>query len=145
MAEITASGAKRAQQSALGRGFKALGRVLNPVLLPIVGSGVVPIWGVVRHRGRRSGRVFQTPVAVIGIPGGLLIPLPFGERTDWCRNLLAAGRGVMRWKRGQWDIDALEVIDTRVALPMLPGALRALVPAFGIKHFLKVRRTRSAA
>jgi deazaflavin-dependent oxidoreductase (nitroreductase family) len=49
---------------------------------------------VLVHRGRRSGRIYRTPVeAVAGDPrrGEYLIAPMWGERTDWYRNLLAGG------------------------------------------------------
>ena|SRR5438270_3150561 len=129
-----------ARDSAFTRGFKAVGHFVNPALLPIVGTGVVPIWAVVRHRGRRSGRTYSTPVAVLPTADGFLIPLPFSERTDWCRNLLNAGGGVMTWKRADWVISGLEIVDATAAAGY-PALLRFGVRALGIKHFLKARRT----
>src|SRR5919198_236048 len=81
-----------------GRAVMALARAVNPVLVRLAGAGLIPLWGLVRHRGRRSGRVYATPVAVLRTDDGFLIPLPFGEGTDWARNLLSAGGGVLRWK-----------------------------------------------
>jgi hypothetical protein len=47
----------------------------------------VPGLGVVVHRGRRSGRVYQTPVSVFAAPGGYVLaltygPAPTGSRTS---------------------------------------------------------------
>src|SRR2546425_6304819 len=88
--------ARTAKDSRLGFGtrmFMALGRALNPFLLPLVSTGLVPIWGVVGHRGRRSRRAYLTPVAVVATSGGLLIPLPLGAPKGWWRQLVAAGGG----------------------------------------------------
>jgi deazaflavin-dependent oxidoreductase (nitroreductase family) len=49
---------------------------------------------VLVHRGRRSGRIYRTPVeAIAGEPerGGLVIAPMWGERSDWYRNVLAGG------------------------------------------------------
>src|SRR2546428_4989570 len=93
--------ARTAKDSRLGFGtrmFMALGRALNPFLLPLVGTGLVPIWGVVGHRGRRSRRAYLTPVAVFATSQGLVIPLPFCDRTDWWRHLVAGGGGAGKWE-----------------------------------------------
>jgi deazaflavin-dependent oxidoreductase (nitroreductase family) len=50
-----------------------------------------PGLGVVVHRGRRSGRSYQTPVNVFREPGGYVFALTYGPDTDWVRNVLAAG------------------------------------------------------
>lgn len=51
----------------------------------------VPGYGVVVHRGRRSGREYRTPVVVFPRPGRYVIALTYGRGTDWEKNVLAAG------------------------------------------------------
>jgi deazaflavin-dependent oxidoreductase (nitroreductase family) len=49
-------------------------------------------FGVVVHRGRRSGRTFRTPVNVFPQRDGYVIALTYGPEADWVRNVLAAGQ-----------------------------------------------------
>jgi deazaflavin-dependent oxidoreductase (nitroreductase family) len=51
----------------------------------------MPGFGVVVHRGRRSGRLYQTPVSVFATEDGYLFALTYGPDTDWVKNVLAAG------------------------------------------------------
>jgi deazaflavin-dependent oxidoreductase (nitroreductase family) len=52
----------------------------------------LPGLAVVVHRGRRSGRRYQTPVNVFtGDDGRFIIALTYGAGTDWVKNVLAAG------------------------------------------------------
>lgn len=51
----------------------------------------MPGFGVIVHRGRRSGRVYRTPVNVFPTPGGYVFALTYGAGTDWVRNVQAAG------------------------------------------------------
>ena len=52
----------------------------------------LPFLAVVVHRGRRSGRRYETPVMVFRTPTGFIIALTYGpQRTDWVRNVVAAG------------------------------------------------------
>ena len=51
----------------------------------------MPGLGVVIHRGRRSGRRYQTPVNVFPAGDGYIFALTYGPDTDWVRNVLAAG------------------------------------------------------
>ena len=51
----------------------------------------IPGLGVVIHRGRRSGRRYQTPVNVFPADDGYILALTYGPDTDWVRNVLAAG------------------------------------------------------
>ena len=51
----------------------------------------MPGFGVVVHRGRRSGREYRTPVNVFPTDHGYVFALTYGPDTDWVRNVLAAG------------------------------------------------------
>jgi deazaflavin-dependent oxidoreductase (nitroreductase family) len=66
----------------------------NRVALNRVTKRVAP-WmpglGVVVHRGRRSGRVFRTPVNVFPTGTGYVFALTYGPDTDWVKNVRAAG------------------------------------------------------
>lgn len=72
------------------RAVARLNRVgLNRVTRHIAPS--VPGLGVVVHRGRRSGRIYETPVNVFPTPDGVRIALTYGADSDWVKNVLAAG------------------------------------------------------
>jgi deazaflavin-dependent oxidoreductase (nitroreductase family) len=57
---------------------------------------VLPGLAVVVHRGRRSGRRYETPVMVFRSEEGYIIALTYGARADWVQNVLAAGGGELR-------------------------------------------------
>lgn len=63
--------------------------VLNKGTRPLLRH--LPGFAVVHHRGRTSGREFQTPVNLFPVEGGFIIALTYGSHTDWVRNVLAAG------------------------------------------------------
>jgi len=50
-----------------------------------------PGMGVVVHAGRRSGRVYRTPVMVFTQDGRYTVALTYGRDSDWVRNVLAEG------------------------------------------------------
>ena len=52
---------------------------------------LMPGFGLVVHRGRRSGREYQTPVNVFQADDGFVIALTYGAGTDWVKNVQAAG------------------------------------------------------
>ncbi|HEX7162743.1 MAG TPA: nitroreductase family deazaflavin-dependent oxidoreductase [Trebonia sp.] len=72
---------------------KAVGR-LNKAGLNRVTKRIAP-WmpgfGVVVHRGQRSGKEYQTPVNVFATEDGYVLALTYGPDTDWVKNVLAAG------------------------------------------------------
>jgi deazaflavin-dependent oxidoreductase (nitroreductase family) len=62
----------------------------------------LPGFGIVTHVGRKSGKVYRTPVNVFRAPEGFLIALTYGRESEWVKNVMAAGecqletRGVRR-------------------------------------------------
>jgi len=50
-----------------------------------------PGLGLIIHRGRRSGRLYQTPVNTFAVKDGYVFALTYGPDTDWVKNVLAAG------------------------------------------------------
>ncbi|MGH7267140.1 MAG: nitroreductase family deazaflavin-dependent oxidoreductase [Candidatus Rokuibacteriota bacterium] len=77
----------------------ALERILNRAFGALVGLGLG-----LRHnyllqtRGRKTGRVYSTPVNVLKLEGRRFLVAPRG-RTDWVRNAEAAGEVTL--KRGR--------------------------------------------
>lgn len=86
----------------------------------IAGRRFFPLWGLVHHRGRRSGGAYTVPVMVRVTPEVFLAPVLFGSRTNWLRNVQAADGCIIRW-RG---------VDHRVVGPELIGPADAR-PYFG--------------
>jgi len=64
-------------------------RVTNRILGPL--APYLPGFGVVVHRGRKTGRLYRTPVNVFPKPGGWVVALTYGPDSDWVRNVLADG------------------------------------------------------
>ena len=116
-----------------------LAHVTGPIALRIAGSGLIPVWGVLHHTGRKSGKAYATPLAILATPDGLVLPLPFGERTDWCRNVRASGGGILHWRGADHRVVQPEIIDAAMATPALNAVLRRFVQVLGIKNFLRVR------
>jgi deazaflavin-dependent oxidoreductase (nitroreductase family) len=65
-------------------------RVFNPREIE---RGVRP---VLTHEGRATGRSYQTPLDAHPVPDGYVFVLVYGSRSEWVRNVLAAGRARLR-------------------------------------------------
>ena len=68
--------------------------------------------GVVRHVGRRSGRAYETPVVPLPTDDGFVILLPYGDRPDWVRNVLAAGEATIVHEGETHAVVEPELLDT---------------------------------
>jgi deazaflavin-dependent oxidoreductase (nitroreductase family) len=70
---------------------------------------------VVRHVGRRSGRTYHTPVIAAQHDDSFLIALPYGERTDWLKNVLAKGSAAIVIDGHTYEVDRPLVIPMAAA------------------------------
>src|SRR3954469_16420432 len=116
-----------------------LSRLTKPLTLPLAGKRWNPIFAVIEHRGRRTGRAYATPVAASRTAKGFLITLAFGAQVDWYRNLLAASGGVIRWRGHAYEVTAPERIAASTALAAFDPVQRALLRICGIDGFVEVR------
>jgi deazaflavin-dependent oxidoreductase (nitroreductase family) len=115
---------------ALGR-FNA--RVTNTLTRPL--ARLVPGFGVVVHRGRRTGREYRTPVNVFHREGALIIPLTYGADAQWVRNVLGAGGCEVesRGRRHRYCAPAVVLDESRHLVP--PGVRQAL-GVLNVEQFL---------
>jgi deazaflavin-dependent oxidoreductase (nitroreductase family) len=67
-----------------------LKNTLNRWTTELARSGRGP-FSLVRHVGRKSGTVYETPIIVARVPEGFVAELTYGENVNWYRNIVAAG------------------------------------------------------
>ena len=74
---------------------RGLARFNRLVTNPVQGlyAWALPPWAVIVHRGRRSGRLYRTPVVARKRGQTFAVAVLYGERSDWVSNLLATGGG----------------------------------------------------
>jgi deazaflavin-dependent oxidoreductase (nitroreductase family) len=119
--------------------IRALARPLGPLALPLAGKRWLPLYGILRHTGRTSGKAYSTPVVALGTADGFIIPLPFGDATQWARNLFAAGSGSLRSAGREYRIAEPRIVDREDAKD-LPAVVRFLSRRLGLRQFVLVRR-----
>jgi hypothetical protein len=129
----------RTQRAPVARVFGPVARVLNPALIRLAGTRWIPLWAIVRHRGRRSSRWYATPVAIGHRDDALFIPLPFGSTADWLRNVVGAGGCVIRWRGVERTMTAPEILDVASGLAAFNPIEAWLLKALGIKGILRLR------
>jgi hypothetical protein len=103
--------------------------------VPLAGRRSFPLWAIVRQSGRR----YTTPVAIQRTQDRFVIPVPFGDATQWVRNVVAAGGCTVRWRGREYRALAPELLDWVQARSSFGAILRAIVPVTGIGTFLRVR------
>ena len=110
----------------LKRGFLGLVKnTINRVSVPLARSGHGP-FAIVRDVGRRSGRMYETPLVVARVRGGFVIELTYGPDVDWYRNITAAGGCVVVDRGDEYQVDRIEPCSTADGLAAF-GFPRSLV------------------
>ena len=71
-------------------------KYVNPMIKPF--SRFLPGIATVKHRGRKSGKPYETIVTAYRKGNVLAIALVHGK-TDWVKNMLAAGEADLRFTR----------------------------------------------
>lgn len=109
-------------------------RVFNPRALR---SGR---WQVIHHVGRASGRELRTPLEATAVDGGYLFTLVYGSRSDWVRNVLAAGTARLEVDGSTVELVEPRLIDAREASALLPATAKQPPKLLRIDEFLVMRR-----
>jgi deazaflavin-dependent oxidoreductase (nitroreductase family) len=81
--------------------------------------------GALRHTGRKSGNNYVTPVGIKRHGDSFVIAMVYGRRTDWVRNIIAAGSAVVELDGETYSVDLPEIVPSAdVADAFTPGDQR---------------------
>ena len=122
-----------------------LTRAFAPVAWALAGRPWFPLWAVVRHHGRRSGKPYVTPVAIIptGSDITFLIGLPWGPSTNWAQNVLAAGGAILVWRGREIKVSNPRLVGTEVAVEQARRLFKPILRRGRFPVFLQVDRSSS--
>jgi deazaflavin-dependent oxidoreductase (nitroreductase family) len=97
----------------------------------------LPGFGIVTHKGRKSGRIYRTPVNVFRAPNGFLIALTYGRDSEWVRNVLAAGDCQLETHGARYHLSAPIIVhdSTRRRFPLV---VRIVLGMIGANDFLQL-------
>ncbi len=111
------------------RAFRMLNRIMVPLWRLGLG-GMLNSWPTVGgrlmvlvHPGRRSGRVYRTPLNYAVVAGRIYCLAGFGDSTDWYLNALAARRVEVWLPDGWWEVEAVDVSDVPERLDLMRAVL----------------------
>lgn len=125
------------QQQLRNAWLKLLKYTLNPLTRRLARSSFGP-FSIVRHVGRRSGKLYETPIIVSRVKDGFVIELTYGPDVDWHKNVLAAGSCTVVWHGQEYDIDKIEPLDTETGRAAFPPSQRLILRLLGRTHFEKM-------
>ena len=121
------------------RSIARFNRVVTNRISSVV-AGWLPGFGIVEHAGRRSGRLYRTPVNVFRTWDGYVIALTYGPDTDWVKNVLAAGGCSVQVRGQRVRLTAPRIVhdaDRRSA----PPVVRQILAVLDVTEFLHLARS----
>ena len=119
--------------------MRPLTKMLNPVSVKMAGRPGFRMASRLHHVGRRSGACYITPVGARIKDDHVLIPLTFGNQSDWVRNVRAAGGATIEVNRRSYAMGAPEFLYWADARPIVRSFFplaRSGFKILGIKQFL---------
>jgi deazaflavin-dependent oxidoreductase (nitroreductase family) len=113
-----------------------LDRLFNRFMGRLLKLGVAPSYmRLLEVRGRKSGKLFTTPVNLLEFQGRLILVAARGE-TEWARNARAAGRITLRRGATSQSLRVREIADTDK-----PEIIKAFLDRFAsqVQRFFDVK------
>ena len=111
-----------------------LDHTLNRVTIPMARSGHGP-FSLVRHVGRKTGTVYETPIIVARISTGFVAELTYGPQVAWYRNIVAAGQCVIIYKGAEHRIDGIQPYSADDGLIAFGGPRKMILTLLRRKDF----------
>lgn len=104
--------------------------ILNPITSRFANR--LPGFGILTHEGRKSGRLYRTPVNVFRAPDGFLIALTYGRDSEWVRNVLSAGGCQLETRRLLYQLSAPTIVHD------FPLPVRMILWIVGANDFMQL-------
>jgi deazaflavin-dependent oxidoreductase (nitroreductase family) len=100
-------------------------------------AGWAPGFALLNHVGRRSGRLYETPVNVFKADGRYIFALTYGE-SEWMKNVLAERTCVIRTRRRRIDLVAPERFHDPTRR-LIPIPARWILKIVNVDDFIALR------
>jgi deazaflavin-dependent oxidoreductase (nitroreductase family) len=102
-------------------------------------AGWLPGFGILTHVGRKSGKVYRTPINVFRESDGFIIALTYSSRSEWVKNVLAAGGCELKTRGKIYPLSAPKIVcePTRRAFPV---PVRLVLKLVGADEYMKLSK-----
>ena len=118
-------------------------KITNPFFLSFAGRPHSP-FAIVRHVGRTSGRPYATPVITTWTAEGFVIPLTYGDGTDWLRNLRTADEAIIVHQGHAYHVVRPQVLAAQDWAQVVGPLTALMLSRAGTEQFVRVERVSAA-
>lgn len=101
---------------------------------------VLPGFGILVHRGRRTGLTHRIPINLFSCGDEVVFALTYGEGADWVRNVMAAHLAVLELRSGEVRLTHPRVVDGADVSDCVPSGVRLVLRTLGVDRFLVMAR-----
>ena len=103
-------------------------------------AGWLPGFGILTHLGRKSGKVYRTPINVFRASNGFIIALTYSSQSEWVKNVLAAGGCELRTRGKRYQLSSPQVVDdpTRRRFPI---SVRVVLKIVGADEYMELSKS----
>lgn len=126
------------EKAAAGSGALFQPAVLQPFCIGLCRPD--SFWSVILHVGRRSGKVYSTPIVAARQNSTFVIPLPYGWHVDWFRNVMAAGGCDLIYRGRVYRASVPEIIPIEEGLVAFSGRVQALLRRSDTESLLRLNQ-----
>ena len=111
--------------------------VTNPLSRLV--AGWAPGFAIVRHRGRKSGKIYSTPINIFKVENRFVIALTYGRDVDWLKNVTAAGRCTIRYRSKEIELADPRFVSTSEGMSLMPLPVQAMLSLINVTEFVELR------
>ncbi|HKN35087.1 MAG TPA: nitroreductase family deazaflavin-dependent oxidoreductase [Terriglobales bacterium] len=100
-------------------------------------AGWLPGFGILTHMGRKSGKVYRTPVNVFRASNGFIIALTYSSQSEWVKNVLAAGGCELKTRGKKYQLSSPNVVHDPTRR-QFPTPVRLVLRIVGADEYMEL-------
>jgi deazaflavin-dependent oxidoreductase (nitroreductase family) len=106
-------------------------------------AGRIPPFAMIGHVGRKSGKVYRTPIMVFRSGSTFAIALTYGPDTEWVRNVKQAGTCTLDYFGRRFTLNEPRIVPIAEA-PGIPLPVRLVLKIINAQSVLLLRQSDQA-
>src|SRR5438876_10276151 len=106
-------------------------------------AGWLPGFGILTHVGRKSGKIYRTPINVFRMVDGFIVALTYSSQSEWVKNVLARGGCELKTVGKDYPLSAPKIVHdpTRRRFPFF---VRFVLMVVGADEYMELSKSSSA-
>ena len=99
-------------------------------------AGRIPPFALLEHVGRKSAKIYRTPIFAFPIQDGMLIALTYGKDTDWIKNVFARGSCAIEYRGRRYQLHSPRLSHSSPSAQPVPAFIQFMLRLLDVNDFL---------